>query len=861
MSAEPKRVSFMTIDTSSEYLKKPEKDTTAGNTKSKSFRLDLEIFEPDEYKFPEFNYKKLIYIEKKKVKKLAKLPNGTHNDDPLAADDDDVARIAREMEAKYGTGSTYSKASRMEFDRGIGYDDNDSFIDNTEAYDEQIPEDIETVRGGFYINSGLLEYKKLPNFERPGDEIRMPKAKKRILSTSSESSGSDRENGQPQNKSVVPEKPKKKKVHPEKKIKSATSSSDEQGKAAKKLKKEKQEKQEKQEKLEKPKDIVQPPPPPVIVAAPTVIKESENKKKFTEKETIDDSKKIIKTTTVKDMLRAKRDNLRKLEQGKSSGGTTTTTDNDDDDGSESVSSLAVSESSHESNHEEVQPMNGSSSVVTKELSFPTNFSPELVQLITNLKQYAESTAKNNSNFFDNHVKEQLINIDSVAKSHSTQVRVQVYHQLETFIPCTRKTILAKVSRYRTQQADSKVKTEIKKLKTFINTTMPDLVRKYDEDYKTYENLKNIQQVVGDSSLEHKAPRKKYHWHDNSRQILNEIVQLIQDLYKVSKVKKETIDEYTTKYLKDHLVPLWPEGWIKLEDFTKELEKKKKKDAKVALSSSQILNQSITSTNGKQPTSAQPLQHHLKTEMKIKIETVESISSPTMNGKSTGSGVQLSPSQNSMSVIKKASDHSINSIMSSSPSPPIHSSKTSAPVQVETKTRVIDLEKLSSPNDLLKVSQKDLNRILPKYSQQLSQAIEISTDKIRISDGSDSDCAIIDSPIKTTIKPQQQQQYPHHINNNKLNHSSIQQQQQQHQQGEMKKTKKHDDNYSNLIKNIASLTDPKKNNPSFLSNPLSTSLNDQRKMDTTHGFEGSESETDYLFSEFLNNYTKHQEENT
>lgn len=639
----------------------------------------------------------------------------------------------------------------------------------------------------------------MPNFERPGDEIRMPKAKKRVLSTSSESSGSDRENNKEQNKSVEPEKPKKKKAHTEKKIKSATSSSDEQGKAAKKLKKEKLEKQEKQEKLpEKPKEIVPP-----VVAKEAV----EHKKKFTEKESTDDSKKVIKTTTVKDMLRAKRDNLRKLEQGKSSGGTTTTTDNDDDDGSESVSSLAVSESSHESNHEEV-PMNGATSVVvTKELSFPTNFSPELIQLITNLKQYAESTAKNNSNFFDNHVKEQLINIDSVAKSHSTQVRVQVYHQLETFIPCTRKTILAKVSRYRTQQADSKVKTEIKKLKTLINTTMPDLVRKYDEDYKTYENLKNIQHVVGDSSLEHKAPRKKYHWHDNSRQILNEIVQLIQDLYKISKVKKETIEEYTTKYLKDHLVPLWPEGWIKLEDFTKELERKKKKDAKVAaavnLSSTQILNQSITSTNGKQPTIAQSQQHHLKTEMKIKIETVESVASPTVNGKSTGSGVQLSPQQNSMSVIKKASDHSINSIMSSSPSPPIHSSKSSTPaVQVETKTRVIDLEKLSSPNDLLKVSQKDLNRSLPKYSQH--PAVEISPDKIRISDGSDSDCAIIDSPIKTTIKPQQQQQqqYPHHINNNKLNHSSIQQ---QHQQGEMKKTKKHDDNYSNLIKNIASLT--------------------------------------------------------
>lgn len=32
-----------------------------------------------------------------------------------------------------GTGSSYSKASKIEFDRGAGYDDNDSFIDNTEA--------------------------------------------------------------------------------------------------------------------------------------------------------------------------------------------------------------------------------------------------------------------------------------------------------------------------------------------------------------------------------------------------------------------------------------------------------------------------------------------------------------------------------------------------------------------------------------------------------------------------------------------------------------------------------------------------------------------------------------------------------
>jgi hypothetical protein len=62
--SEQKRVSFMTIDSSSDFLKKPEKDAPTGNNKSKSIRLDLDVFEPDEYKFSEFNYKKLIHIEK-----------------------------------------------------------------------------------------------------------------------------------------------------------------------------------------------------------------------------------------------------------------------------------------------------------------------------------------------------------------------------------------------------------------------------------------------------------------------------------------------------------------------------------------------------------------------------------------------------------------------------------------------------------------------------------------------------------------------------------------------------------------------------------------------------------------------------
>lgn len=454
----------------------------------------------------------------------------------------------------------------------------------------------------------------------------MPRAKKRVLDSTSESEGESNKD----KTSANPIKAKKKKMGEEKKVKSTTasSSSDEQGKAAKKSKKDKQEK--KAETLPQIKEVEKKKPQPPV-----------------EKEQPSDDKKAVKTTTVKDMLRLKRDNLRKMEQSKSSGGgTTTTTDNDDDDGSESVSSLAVSETSHESNAEATAPING-----TKELSLPSDFPPELCASINALKEYAEKN-KSNANFFDNHVKDQLLKIDDIARAQGTNVSVQVYKQLENFIPSPRKTILTKVNRFRLQQAENRIKAEIKKLKTAVNATMPDLVRKYDDDLKQFEAKKNINHIIGGDSPEQKAPRRRFHWNDNLRHILFDIVQFIGELHKISKAKKEPLNEYTAKYLKDHVMPIWPDEWIKADDFQKELEKKKKKEARSSLGTSP---QPTSSTsNGKQQQQQQQ-QSPQKTEV------------PMANGKSP---TESSAQQSHSSVIKKSSDHSINSIINSaSPSPP------------------------------------------------------------------------------------------------------------------------------------------------------------------------------------------------
>ncbi|KAH6935852.1 hypothetical protein HPB50_010815 [Hyalomma asiaticum] len=149
--AEPRRIK---LETAAHQV--PAKQKRAEVCPTRRFQLSLSGQEADSC--PEYSYSDLLKSSQ---------PPDADKDDPFGDNDDDnVREIARKFEEKYG--SKHGKKRRKGrvawedyVDRGMGYDETDPFIDNGEAYDELVPSTLTTKHGGFYINTGELDFRTL----------------------------------------------------------------------------------------------------------------------------------------------------------------------------------------------------------------------------------------------------------------------------------------------------------------------------------------------------------------------------------------------------------------------------------------------------------------------------------------------------------------------------------------------------------------------------------------------------------------------------------------------------------------------------------------------------------------------------
>lgn len=554
------------------------KSTVSKNTR---YEIVVDLFEPDSETFPEFNYKKLLYMEKKKHKKLQKTScvNGI-SDDPFEDNDADVERIAKEFERKYGGASGYNSSKRIKpsnvdyCDKGVGYDDNDSFIDNTEAYDEIIPEEIETVNGGFYINSGSLEFKNISNFERPEDALRMPKPKKRIISSSSSSSSdiSDDEDDTSMPNEGLDNGSKHKNGHPSKKQKIVATIS-----------------------VVEPIKIVKENKVNIVKEKIDVKKLKKDKKDdgLSGNESSSGKDKPVKTTTVKDMLRAKRDSCLLMKEGSVKVDSSSSNVGDkelNDVDPESTSSSFTSISSHErpktpGTIDDISASTNnnidiSADVKQCDVKLPMNIPDELLKKINLLKE-AGSSAKEigKKTFFDVRLSELLLQIDNDSRLCGSSIRNQIYSYLECFLPCTKQTLLSRSRKLRFKQEENKLNKAYTSLKKEIDDLTLSVVQLYTDECAKVTQIRSKMTI--DEKLKNlpKMPRRRFPWNEVMRNHFFEMYQIKSSFHNSAK-SDVSLDTFIEIYLKEDVIKLWPEGWMKLSDLKKEINRRLLKDKKL-----------------------------------------------------------------------------------------------------------------------------------------------------------------------------------------------------------------------------------------------------------------------------------------
>ncbi|KAL5460630.1 hypothetical protein EMCRGX_G034088 [Ephydatia muelleri] len=130
-------------------------DKIASN-KGNSLRFELELT-PISERTKEFSYAQLVSGISEQGN------NETPSLDPLKDNEQAaLAKIAKRFEEKYGPTKRKRLIHESDLiDRGYGYDPSDSFVDDSELYEDYVPPQLDTKCGGFYINTGVLEFKTL----------------------------------------------------------------------------------------------------------------------------------------------------------------------------------------------------------------------------------------------------------------------------------------------------------------------------------------------------------------------------------------------------------------------------------------------------------------------------------------------------------------------------------------------------------------------------------------------------------------------------------------------------------------------------------------------------------------------------
>ncbi|XP_036248081.1 ubinuclein-1 isoform X4 [Molothrus aeneus] len=510
---EPHRVSFTTLHgpLSSSFLKRSRKDEAEQPPEAEpaatAVRITLTLFEPDHKRCPEFFYPDLLKSCRGKVKGSS---SGDKKKDPADPFNDEekerhkVEALARKFEEKYGGKRRRKDRIQDLIDMGYGYDESDSFIDNSEAYDELVPASLTTKYGGFYINSGTLQFRQASESE--DDYVKEKKKKcpkKRKLKD-----GGEKIKKKKKDDSYDKEKKSKKSKFPKAGFTALNASKEKKKKkysgalSVKEMLKKFQKEKDAQKKKDEEQKAAAPSP-----ADPAAPREAEAM--------ADPLLSLFGHASDSDLLQAA-------------------------SAMESLSELdlerLLSESPEGSPCPELE--DGSDPALEQEFkqppSLPEGLPAPLEKRIKELAQAARAAeGEGKQRFFTQDINNIILDIELQTRELSSQVRSGVYAHLAAFFPCSKDTLLKRARRLYLYEQGGRLKEPLQKLKEAIGRAMPEQVAKYQEECQAHTQAKFAKMLEEEKDKEQRVcsdddedeekggkrvagPRKKFQWNDEIR---------------------------------------------------------------------------------------------------------------------------------------------------------------------------------------------------------------------------------------------------------------------------------------------------------------------------------------------------------
>ncbi|KTG06779.1 hypothetical protein cypCar_00007391 [Cyprinus carpio] len=547
--------------------------------KGKTVRLNLCLSEPNEQCSAEFNYSELIQSQQAKKKppdsKASLDPNDPFNDDERERRE--VEALAKKFESKYGNAGKKRRKDRMQdlIDIGFGYDESDPFIDNSEAYDELVPASLTTKLGGFYINTGTLQFRAASESEGEDggkeEKSRMRDGEGPLIKRRKKKDATSIEEKKPRKNKVAkqgvaglslhrPEKKKRKKLMKDSLCLAAM------------LRRFTREKEEMRKQ-----DASASHPGPGLTHTPNTNNLLQNSHLQASANNNDLS--LADLTADPAMMSflssANESELQDLMH--------------DLDFSFLDAGPQMSPSARENGQVGLGSslghkiggggLNRGQGGLISFPPLPNGLPAPLIKRIEDLRAASRQfDQEGRKKFFTLDMNNILLDIELQVQEQPANIRSEVYSHLEAFVPCNKEALLKRLKKLSLNIQDDRLRTPLLKLKLAVCSVMPEQISRYNMDCMAKaaakQQIEDGEKNGSEDDDEEKpgkrvmGPRKKFIWDDKLRTLLCNLVRVKLSCYELEQCSL-SVEDYLKAFMENEVKPLWPKGWMQTRMLFKE----------------------------------------------------------------------------------------------------------------------------------------------------------------------------------------------------------------------------------------------------------------------------------------------------